>query len=84
MRYLVGNRLPEFSKHESKLLADSYDFIGINYYTTVCVADNPSVQPESKRSYSTDPNVIYSSEETSIFKLFKLRKSIRKKKYSEY
>ncbi|XP_027926379.1 cyanogenic beta-glucosidase-like [Vigna unguiculata] len=66
MRYLVGNRLPEFSKHESKLLADSYDFIGINYYTTVCVADNPSVQPESKRSYSTDPNVIYSTQRNGV------------------
>ncbi|KOM44458.1 hypothetical protein LR48_Vigan05g206300, partial [Vigna angularis] len=60
MRFLVGNRLPEFSKKESKLLAESFDFIGINYYTTLCVADEPHVDP-SKLSYTTDPHVRYST-----------------------
>nr|TKR85682.1 hypothetical protein D5086_0000245540 [Populus alba] len=30
----VGGRLPEFTAEESKMLKGSYDFIGINYYTT--------------------------------------------------
>ncbi|KAG2371241.1 Isoflavonoid 7-O-beta-apiosyl-glucoside beta-glycosidase [Vigna angularis] len=65
MRFLVGNRLPEFSKKESKLLAESFDFIGINYYTTLCVADEPHVDP-SKLSYTTDPHVRYSTERNGI------------------
>ncbi|KAF3958904.1 hypothetical protein CMV_016230 [Castanea mollissima] len=34
MRSLVGNRLPKFTKAESKLLKGSFDFLGVNYYTT--------------------------------------------------
>ena len=34
MHDYVGGRLPRFSEEESKMLRGSYDFIGINYYTT--------------------------------------------------
>ncbi|CAK7331835.1 unnamed protein product [Dovyalis caffra] len=34
MHDYVGGRLPKFSEEESKMLIGSYDFIGINYYTT--------------------------------------------------
>uniref|UniRef100_A0A453C6T4 Uncharacterized protein n=1 Tax=Aegilops tauschii subsp. strangulata TaxID=200361 RepID=A0A453C6T4_AEGTS len=34
MKELVGNRLPQFTKKQSELVKDSFDFIGINYYTT--------------------------------------------------
>jgi len=34
MHDFVGGRLPEFTAEESKMLKGSYDFIGINYYTT--------------------------------------------------
>ncbi|KAG9152159.1 hypothetical protein Leryth_019717 [Lithospermum erythrorhizon] len=34
MRTRVGNRLPKFSQAESSLVKGSYDFIGINHYTT--------------------------------------------------
>lgn len=34
MRARVGNRLPKFSPKESNLVKGSYDFIGINHYTT--------------------------------------------------
>ncbi|CAK7331999.1 unnamed protein product [Dovyalis caffra] len=34
MHDYVGGRLPKFSEEESKMLTGSYDFIGINYYTT--------------------------------------------------
>jgi len=72
MRFLVGERLPKFSKQEAKLLRDSFDFIGINYYTSVYVADKPQVepsidQPASELSYITDANVNYSSQKTSIY-----------------
>ncbi|XP_051122318.1 beta-glucosidase 6-like [Andrographis paniculata] len=34
MRTRVGNRLPKFSPDQSRLVKGSYDFIGINHYTT--------------------------------------------------
>ncbi|WCJ18997.1 beta glucosidase 12 [Euphorbia peplus] len=37
----VGNRLPKFSQEESTLVKGSYDFIGINYYTSNYAADIP-------------------------------------------
>ncbi|MQL98067.1 hypothetical protein Taro_030773 [Colocasia esculenta] len=34
MRVLVGDRLPKFTKKQSKMVKGSFDFIGLNYYTT--------------------------------------------------
>ena len=34
MRRLVGDRLPEFTAEQSRLLKESYDFLGLNHYTT--------------------------------------------------
>ncbi|KAF5447883.1 hypothetical protein F2P56_033400, partial [Juglans regia] len=57
MRTLVGEkRLPRFSVNESELLIGSYDFIGLNYYTTNYVADKPEDNSLNK-SYLTDPRV---------------------------
>jgi len=76
MRSLVGKRLPEFTEKESELLAGSFDFLGLNYYTTNYVADVPKVEPsatsQAQPSYITDPNVNYLSEETFLYQLFKL------------
>ncbi|WVZ10354.1 hypothetical protein V8G54_014884 [Vigna mungo] len=35
MRKRVGNRLPTFSKSQATLLKGSFDFVGINHYTTL-------------------------------------------------
>ncbi|KAJ3679409.1 hypothetical protein LUZ60_017420 [Juncus effusus] len=35
MQSLVGTRLPQFSKSESKLIAGSIDFLGMNHYTSL-------------------------------------------------
>ncbi|KOM43185.1 hypothetical protein LR48_Vigan05g078900 [Vigna angularis] len=50
MRSLVGKRLPEFIKEEAKLLVGSFDFLGLNYYTTYYAADAPKTKP----NYETD------------------------------
>ncbi|KAF9593426.1 hypothetical protein IFM89_022892 [Coptis chinensis] len=48
MRLLVGRRLPRFSKRQSEMVKGSYDFIGLNYYTTryaknvPCCSDIPA------------------------------------------
>ncbi|XLR19457.1 hypothetical protein S83_047369, partial [Arachis hypogaea] len=34
MKSLVESRLPKFSSHESSLVRGSFDFIGLNYYTS--------------------------------------------------
>nr|WRW51049.1 strictosidine-beta-D-glucosidase [Uncaria rhynchophylla] len=41
MRRLLGNRLPEFKPHQLRDLIGSFDFIGMNYYTTNSVANLP-------------------------------------------
>ena len=51
MRSLVGDRLPKFTKEQSKLLKGSLDFLGLNYYTTNYAANAPKAE---KPSYLTD------------------------------
>ncbi|PIN04882.1 Beta-glucosidase, lactase phlorizinhydrolase [Handroanthus impetiginosus] len=41
MRKLVAERLPKFSHEEKNLVIGSYDFLGINYYTTNYVTYTP-------------------------------------------
>ncbi|KAK6242662.1 hypothetical protein SCA6_008051 [Theobroma cacao] len=40
MRSRVGSQLPNFTKSESALLKGSFDFIGINHYTTYYAREN--------------------------------------------
>ncbi|KAJ1378840.1 Glycosyl hydrolases family 1, N-terminal conserved site [Sesbania bispinosa] len=47
---LVGNQVPKFTKEQSKLLAGSFDFLGLNYYTSYYAAhqthpSNDKTQP---------------------------------------
>ncbi|XP_047067450.1 beta-glucosidase 12-like isoform X1 [Lolium rigidum] len=53
MRKLVGNRLPRFTKEQSKLVKGAFDFIGINYYTAN-YADSLPPSNGLKTSYNTD------------------------------
>uniref|UniRef100_A0A7N2KL41 Beta-glucosidase 12-like n=1 Tax=Quercus lobata TaxID=97700 RepID=A0A7N2KL41_QUELO len=53
MRFLVEDRLPKFTKEQSKLVKGSFDFIGLNYYTAYYATYAP--QPTFDRaSYTTD------------------------------
>ncbi|KAL2503229.1 Beta-glucosidase 17 [Forsythia ovata] len=61
MRKLVGDRLPSFSPEQTKLVKGSYDFLGINYYTTNYATNSPR-KPGTKLSYDTDQDVIISTE----------------------
>lgn len=57
MRSLVGNRLPKFTEQESELLKGSYDFLGLNYYTSNYAADIPYLANAGRESYRTDSRV---------------------------
>lgn len=65
MRSLVGNRLPEFSEEESSMLKGSFDFIGLNYYTsnyaTHVFSRNANI------SSSTDSMAYLSSKFSTLF-----------------
>ncbi|KAL8152303.1 hypothetical protein V2J09_010063 [Rumex salicifolius] len=54
MRSIVGNRLPKFTKKQSELLKQSFDFLGLNYYSTYYVEDSPSTSNLVNLSYTTD------------------------------
>ncbi|XP_074590770.1 beta-glucosidase 12-like [Curcuma longa] len=53
MKSLVGDRLPKFMHEQSELVKDSYDFIGLNYYTASYVYGVP-LSRVVDQSYMTD------------------------------
>ncbi|XP_004490157.1 beta-glucosidase 24-like [Cicer arietinum] len=53
MRALVGSRLPKFTKEQSRLVSGSFDFIGINYYSSCYASDAPQLS-NAKANYLTD------------------------------
>ncbi|WJX71789.1 Beta-glucosidase 12 [Trifolium repens] len=65
MRSLVGSRLPKFSKQQSKLVKGSFDFLGLNYYTSTYATDAPELS-QARPSLLTDSQVITSNERNGI------------------
>jgi len=53
MRSLVGERLPRFTKEQSRMLNGSFDFLGLNYYTAFYAAYAPGLK-RARPSYDTD------------------------------
>lgn len=66
MRSLVGKRLPKFTREESRLLKGSYDFLGVNYYTSNYAANLPSIN-NVNISYSTDARTNLTTERNGKF-----------------
>ncbi|CAI9762217.1 unnamed protein product [Fraxinus pennsylvanica] len=62
MRERVGERLPEFSPEQKKLVSGSYDFLGINYYTSIYASNSPRKKPGTKPSYETDLEISLSGK----------------------
>ncbi|XP_061341153.1 vicianin hydrolase-like [Gastrolobium bilobum] len=52
MRSSVGDRLPKFTKAQSDSLKGSYDFLGVNYYTTYYAQNAPPIN--TNRTFYTD------------------------------
>ncbi|KAK3224019.1 hypothetical protein Dsin_011044 [Dipteronia sinensis] len=56
MRTLAGRRLPKFTEDQSKLLKGSFDFLGLNYYSTQ-YADQAPPSNGFNLSYTADRQV---------------------------
>ncbi|XP_052193509.1 beta-glucosidase 13-like [Diospyros lotus] len=54
MRALVRKRLPTFTAAETEILRGSYDFIGVNYYSSYYVENVPFSNKPAHLSYSSD------------------------------
>ncbi|KAF3775748.1 Beta-glucosidase 12 [Nymphaea thermarum] len=54
MRSFVGSRLPRFTKEEAHLVKGSFDFLGLNYYTTYYASNYPAGYKAIAPSYATD------------------------------
>ncbi|XP_011094085.2 beta-glucosidase [Sesamum indicum] len=65
MKDRVGNRLPKFTPAQSSMLRRSYDFIGMNYYTTYWAAYKPT-PPGTPPTYLTDQEVEFFVERNGI------------------
>eukprot|EP01018_Ginkgo_biloba_P033173 Gb_35940 [translate_table: standard] len=66
MRNLVDGRLPKLTKLQSRLLKGSYDFIGLNYYTSRYAADNPKPSLPLQTDYFKDSRVNLVSERNGV------------------
>ncbi|KAK8928634.1 Beta-glucosidase 22 [Platanthera zijinensis] len=54
MKKIAGPRLPLFTKSQSEALMSSFDFLGMNYYTSVYVSDNSNRSREGISSFQAD------------------------------
>ncbi|PON69727.1 Glycoside hydrolase [Parasponia andersonii] len=65
MRSLVGERLPKFTKLQSKIVKGSFDFIGLNYYTSNYASYAPH-HAAGNATYLTDSWASLSPERNGI------------------
>lgn len=69
MRSLVRDRLPFFTHEESKKIKESYDFIGLNYYTSR-FARHRSVSKDFKPSSYLDDSLVDITGKVKFYKFF--------------
>ncbi|KAJ8459125.1 hypothetical protein OPV22_032051 [Ensete ventricosum] len=65
MRAIVGHRLPKFNAEQSKMVQGSFDFIGLNYYTTY-FADSISLLKRLNASYDSDSHTLQSGKRRGV------------------
>ncbi|CAL1368817.1 unnamed protein product [Linum trigynum] len=62
---LVGSRLPTFTEEESHMLKNSYDYLGLNYYTTYYAKNNTEFDPVHLR-YTRDSQALTTPEKDGV------------------
>ncbi|XP_020250280.1 beta-glucosidase 12-like [Asparagus officinalis] len=65
MRALVGDRLPKFTQEQSEMIRGSFDFLGLNYYTTN-YANSISLLANVNVSYDGDRHAFQTGEHQGI------------------
>lgn len=65
MRALVGDRLPRFTVEEAQMVKGSFDFIGLNYYTSFYAAALP-FSDVVNASYTRDVFSLLSGESWKV------------------
>ncbi|KAI9116465.1 hypothetical protein K1719_012632 [Acacia pycnantha] len=66
MKSIVGDRLPKFSKAESEMLKGSYDFLGMNYYTSNFAQHNSLSASTLNKSFTSDMQVTFSGSRNGV------------------
>ncbi|XP_057866013.2 beta-glucosidase 13-like isoform X1 [Cryptomeria japonica] len=66
MRKLVGKRLPKFSGREYAIVKGSFDFLGLNYYTSRYAADVPTPPSPMNTSYTLDSQANLTAERNGV------------------
>ncbi|XP_012573126.1 cyanogenic beta-glucosidase-like isoform X1 [Cicer arietinum] len=61
MRAMVGSRLPKFSNEESEQLKGSFDFLGLNYYSSFYAAHAPYLR-DARPALQTDSLVKFTNQ----------------------
>eukprot|EP01018_Ginkgo_biloba_P001381 Gb_31508 [translate_table: standard] len=64
MRTRVGSRLPEFTTDEVEMVKGSVDFVGLNHYTTMYVADAPVTS--NLKDYWEDMSISLTGERDGV------------------
>ncbi|XP_052489650.1 beta-glucosidase 44 isoform X2 [Gossypium raimondii] len=59
MQEIIGERLPKFTEEEVKMVNGSFDYVGINQYTTRYISSPKT--PSNVTSYQTDWNATFAS-----------------------
>jgi len=59
MKTNAGVRIPAFTPRESEQLKDSFDFIGVNYYTGINVTDNSDSLKNPLRDFTADTATMF-------------------------
>ncbi|GKV13455.1 hypothetical protein SLEP1_g24457 [Rubroshorea leprosula] len=84
MRDLVGSRLPNFTKQQSRMVKGSINFLGLNYYTARYANDstyynsvNLSYTTDSRVNITTEKNGIPIGEPTDVSWLYMYPRGIR-------
>ncbi|XP_019154233.1 PREDICTED: beta-glucosidase 1-like [Ipomoea nil] len=65
MQKIVGDRLPKFTHDEVKMVKGSFDYVGINQYTTYYVYD-PSPNTSSTIDYQNDWNAVFAYDRNGV------------------
>eukprot|EP01018_Ginkgo_biloba_P017521 Gb_07480 [translate_table: standard] len=66
MKEIAGLRLPSFTREQSEKLKGSFDFIGLNHYSTSYVSHVSNHWDPDKRDYSRDMSATLSVERDGI------------------